>query len=158
LDFAKAFDKVPHVRLCDKLSHYGINGTLLQWIKDFLSSRSQKVVLQGKYSESCAVLSVGFQGTVMAPLLFLLYINDIPNNIQCKLRLYTEDIIILYIYNKQMTVTVYSMMCPCGKWSSIQQNVNILLSLINNFLYSIAIKYVVILLKKSLVLNILIRT
>jgi len=41
--FAKAFDKVPHVRFCDKLLHYETNGTLLQWIKDFLTSRSQKV-------------------------------------------------------------------------------------------------------------------
>ena len=56
LDFAKAFNKVPHERLCYKLSYYGINGLLLLWIKDFLSDRSQQVVLEGKYSDSCPVL------------------------------------------------------------------------------------------------------
>ena len=63
-------------------------------MKDFLTSRSQKVVLEGKYGESCPVLSGVPQGTVLAPLLFLLYINDIPNNIQCTLRLYADDILI----------------------------------------------------------------
>ena len=71
-----------------------INGTLLQWIKDFLTSRSQKVVLEGKCSDSCPVLSGVPQGTVLAPLLFLIYINDIPSNIQCVLRLYADDILI----------------------------------------------------------------
>ena len=94
LDFAKAFDKVPHERLCYKLSHYGINGPLLLWIKDILSDRSQQVVLEGKYSDFCPVLSGILQSTVLAPLLFLLYINDISTNIQCTLRLYADDILI----------------------------------------------------------------
>ena len=96
LDFSKAFDKVPHERLCYKLSYYGIriNGPLLSWIKDFLSGRSQQVVLEGAYSDSCPVLSGVLQGTVLAPLLFLLYINDISSNIQCTLQLYADDILI----------------------------------------------------------------
>ena len=64
LDFAKAFDKVCHAheRLHYKLSHYGINEPLLLWIKDFLSDRSQQVVLEGKYNDSCPVLSGVLQG------------------------------------------------------------------------------------------------
>ena len=68
LDMAKAFDKVPHQRLCAKLSHYGINGNILTWIKDFLNNRHQTVVLEGEHSTPCKVLSGVPQGTVMAPL------------------------------------------------------------------------------------------
>ena len=107
LDFAKAFDKVPHERLCYKLSHYGINGPLLLWIKDFLSDRSQQVVLEGKYSDSCPFLSGVPQGSVLAPLLFLLYINDISTNIQCTLRLYADDILIL-IYTSIKSLDDYN--------------------------------------------------
>ena len=55
LDSSKAFDKVPHVRLCHKLSSYGIRGSTLRWIQSFLSGRSQQVVLNGKESDSCTV-------------------------------------------------------------------------------------------------------
>ena len=75
---------MPNERLCYKLSYYGINGPLLLWIKGFLSNITQKVILaiEGKYSDSCPVLSVVLQGTVLAPLLFVLYVNDVSNNIQ----------------------------------------------------------------------------
>ena len=74
LDFCKAFDKVPHSRLFYKLHHYGIRGTILTWIKNFLTDRSQQVILDNRKSNSCSVLSGVPQGTVLAPLLFLIYI------------------------------------------------------------------------------------
>jgi len=89
LDSSKAFDKVPHERLYFKLLHYGINGNLLNWIKKFLHERSQTVVIDGVNSKPTSALSGVPQGTVLAPLLFLIFINDIVQNLHCTVRLYS---------------------------------------------------------------------
>ena len=83
LDFAKAFDKVPHSRLLRKLQYYGIQGSLLNWLESFLTQRFQSVVCEGQISSQCPVTS--------GPLLFLLYINDLPDNVQSSLRLFADD-------------------------------------------------------------------
>ena len=70
LDFSKAFDRVPHTRLCKKLSYYGIRGPLLLWIKHYLSNRYQRVIIDGTSSDPSVVISGVPQGTVLAPLLF----------------------------------------------------------------------------------------
>ena len=94
LDFAKAFDKVAHARLAHKLNYYGIRGHMLQWIKSFLANRTQKVVIDGRQSSPCSVTSGVPQGSVLGPVLFLIYINDIISNIHSQLRLFADDCLI----------------------------------------------------------------
>ena len=91
LDFSKAFDVVPHHRLLQKLSSYGITGQTNKWIEGFLMSRTHEVVVNGSKSSKHNVTSGVPQGTVLGPLLFLLYINDIENNLQSTIRLFADD-------------------------------------------------------------------
>ena len=77
LDFAKAFDTVPHHRLLGKLQAYGIQGNLFHWIKELLNERTQIGMVDGVESEPTSVLSGIPQGTVLGSLLFVVYINDI---------------------------------------------------------------------------------
>ena len=91
LDFSKAFDKVNHLQLLFKLSTHGVKGRTLKWISSFLGSRTQAVVLEGECSLEAPVTSGVPQGSVVGPLIFLLYINDLPENIQFQVRLFADD-------------------------------------------------------------------
>lgn len=94
LDFSKAFDVVPHRRLLGKLRHCGIDGLTLAWIESFLSGRSQRVIVDGVCSGWSPVLSGVPQGTVLGPLLFLIYINDLPDCVTSRVRLFADDCLI----------------------------------------------------------------
>ena len=94
LDFSKAFDKVPHERLLSKLHTYGIRNSLLAWMRNFLTQRTQQVVCEGERSTPKKVLSGVPQGTVLGPLLFLLYINDLPSNLKSSVRLFADDCLV----------------------------------------------------------------
>ena len=93
LDFSKAFDKVDHLGLLIKLENYGISDSLLEWTKSFLIGRTQRVIVEGIESDPKPVLSGVPQGTVLGPLFFLIYINDIDVNLTegTKLRLFADD-------------------------------------------------------------------
>ena len=94
MDFAKAFDKAPHRRLLYKLDYYGIRGSTHKWITSWLSGRFQKVVLDGQASDPVPVLSGVPQGSVLGPVLFLILINDLPENIRSSVRLFADDCVL----------------------------------------------------------------
>ena len=91
LDFSKAFDKVPHKRLVKKVEAHGIIGKINIWVEEWLSNRSQRVVLNGKCSDWAAVTSGVPQGSVLGPVLFLVYINDIDKNITSHILKFADD-------------------------------------------------------------------
>jgi len=96
-DFSKAFDSVTHTRLLGKLHYYGICGQMLTWFSSFLLNCYQRVVVNGSQSSWSDVILGVPQCTVLGPLLFLLYINDITGNIQSNIRLFADDCIVYHI-------------------------------------------------------------
>ena len=91
LDFQKAFDSVPHQRLLHKLQCYGVKDKILAWIDAFLIDRRQRVVLQGCSSDWSDVVSGVPQGSVLGPLLFLLYVNDLPDVVSGHISMFADD-------------------------------------------------------------------
>ena len=94
MDFAKAFDKVPHRRLLHKLEYHGIRGSTHKGINSWLSGRTQEVVLDGQDSDPVPVLSGVPQGSVLGPVLFLIFINDLPDNTLSSVCLFTDDCVL----------------------------------------------------------------
>ena len=88
---SKAFDKVWHKGLIFKFEHIGMSGNLLILLKSFLSNRFQRVVLDGQYSNWLSVLAVVPQGSILVPLLFLTYINDLPEGVESSVKLFADD-------------------------------------------------------------------
>ena len=99
LDISKAFDKVWHEGLIFKLKANGVEGKLLNLIKNFLSERYQRVVLNGQHSEWEKINAGVPQGSILGPLLFLIYINDLSKNLESDVKLFADDTSIFSVVN-----------------------------------------------------------
>ena len=123
IDYAKAFDKVDHGVLLLKLKQYGVNGKYIDWIKNFLSNRTQRVYVNGNFSSSASVLSGVPQGSVLGPLLFIIYLNDLPNVIRdAKVQTFADD------------TKIVSKICSTDDVNALQKNLDAVTkwSLLNN--------------------------
>ena len=119
MDFSKAFDKVPHARLLEKVRFYGIHDNIHSWIQSFLYNRTQKVLVDGMSSSTCDVISGVPQGTVMGPILFLLFINDLPSSITSGSKLFADDLIVYRkIVSPDDCLTLQSDMTFLAKWEN----------------------------------------
>ena len=119
LSFAKAFDKVPHRRLVHKLEYYGIRGSTNKWINSWLSGRTQQVVLDGQASDPVPVLFGVPQGSVLGPVLFLIFINDLPDNIRYSVRLFADDCVLYRnIHSLQDCLTLQEDLTSLGQWEA----------------------------------------
>ena len=91
LDFRKAFDKVPHQRLILKLKSHGMGNSIINWIEQWLTDRRQRVVVDGEVSSWKSVLSGVPQGSILGPILLLVYINDLEEGVTGKILKFTDD-------------------------------------------------------------------
>ena len=91
LDYSKAFDTVPHQRLIKQLETFGISGQVLQWIESFLSNRRQKVRVNNAVSDWSPVISGVPQGSILGPILFTLFVFDIPGAINSLISMFADD-------------------------------------------------------------------
>ena len=114
-DFRKAFDVVPHQRLMETLTKVGIHPLLLSWLCSYISEREQQVLVNREQSQSTCVLSGVPQGSVLGPLLFLIYIDSItkvPLSQHTKITLYADDML------------MYKPVCAQSCYVELQQDIN----------------------------------
>ena len=117
-DFSKAFDTVPHRRLLNKLKFYSVRGPLLQWISSWLTKRQQRVIVDSEASNATPVKSGVPQGTVLGPLMFLVYINYINENITSSVKLFADDCVI-YNTTRCRTTTVQEDLQKLSEWTKL---------------------------------------
>ena len=123
LDFAKAFDTVPHQRLLKKLQYYGINNNTYHWISNWLTKRTQRVLVNGSASNYVPVTSGVPQGTVLGPLMFPIYINDINKNvISSSIGLFSNDCVIYKATDtKEGCILLQKDLDTLSQWARIWQ-------------------------------------
>ncbi|MES9994044.1 MAG: reverse transcriptase family protein [Candidatus Thiodiazotropha sp.] len=106
-DISKAFDRVWHAGLLHKLEAAGVTGEVLNWFKNYLSDRKQRVILPGVTSDWASIRAGVPQGSILGPLLFLLYINDIVTDIGSNIRLFADDTSLFIIVENPLTAAEF---------------------------------------------------
>ena len=114
LDFQKAFDTVPHQRLSNKLTSFGIHGNVLKWTESFLTNRVQQVVLNGHKSLTILATSGVPQGSVRGPLLFTMFVNKIPSIVSSPVLMFADD------------TKIFRVIRNSKDYTALQRNLNIL--------------------------------
>ncbi len=107
MDFSKTFNKVPHRRLLTKLHYYDVRSSVLTWIEAFLTTRHQRVLIDGETSDYTQVRPGVPQGTVLGLLLFLIFVNDLPDKVVSNVRLFADNPV---LYRKINTSEDYVML------------------------------------------------
>ena len=116
--FRKAFDTVPHELLKLKLHSYGVSKQVLNWISSFVANRSQSVVVNGSSSAKSNVLSGVPQGTVLGPIFFIIFINDIVKCVDSKIRLFADDCVCYRVIRSvKDCLTLQKDIDKLGKWA-----------------------------------------
>ncbi len=122
LDVSKAFDKVYHKGLLHKLEQLGICGNLLKWLESYLSNRKQRVVINGKMSDPRPINASVPQGSILGPLLFLVYVNDLVDDRQTTPYLFADDTSLLATINPRDPVSTFSDinndLCTLSNWAN----------------------------------------
>jgi hypothetical protein len=119
IDFSKAFVLVPHCRLITKIANSGVDSKVVVWIREFLLDRTQRVRVGGQLSEEVRVTSGVPQGSVLGPLLFLAYVNDIWRNMESTVRLFADDCVIdRKIINNEDMEKLQKDLDRLGEWAA----------------------------------------
>ena len=118
IDLQKAFDTIDHEILINKLEFFGFSKNVILWFKSYLSIRKFKVNLNKTFSEPGKLLCGVPQGSILGPLIFLLYINDMPQAVKCELLLYADDTCLIFQHNdiKEIEIQLnknFSLICDC---------------------------------------------
>jgi len=130
LDLSKAFDSLDHSILLDKLAHYGIRGLPLNWFKSYLDNRKQYIHISKTDSEPMNISHGVPQGSILGPLLFIIYVNDLPTNCKnCTTLLFADDTNLLFVSKDLPTLipVINSSLSNISKWFSsnkLSLNVN----------------------------------
>ena len=122
LDYSKAFDTVPHRRLVKQVESFGIHGRALAWIQAFLTDRRQLVRANGEHSDFKAVKSGVPQGSILGPVLFTLYVNDIPSLLETIISMYADDTKLYTAITSESSITSLKLdLRKLEEWAKIMQ-------------------------------------
>ena len=122
LDYSKAFDAVPHRRLLKQVESFGVHGNALAWIESFLTNRRQQVRANGEVSEFKPVKSGVPQGSILGPVLFTMYVNDIPSELETIISMYADDTKIYTAITSEGSITsLKSDLQKLEAWAQLMQ-------------------------------------